>query len=68
MTDREANAPKQQSSSDPFDIGFTFTQVGEVTLENGQKRPILEGKPNNLQAHRTLMEIIKEDLDDRNAA
>ncbi len=43
------------------DIGFTFTQVGETTLPNGKKVPKLDGRPNNPEAHRALIEAVRRE-------
>jgi len=43
------------------DIGFTFEEVGIQTLENGLKVPKFDGRPNNLEAHKKLMDAIERE-------
>jgi len=43
------------------DIGFTFEEVGTETLPDGQKVPKFQGKPNDPEAHRKLIELIEQE-------
>lgn len=44
------------------DIGFTFEEVGTKTLPNGKEIPVFKGRPNDLEAHRRVIEYLEKDV------
>jgi hypothetical protein len=43
-------------------IGFTFEEVGTKRLPTGQEVPVFKGKPNDIEAHRRVIEWVEKDV------